>query len=74
MPTKFKQSQTTRDRQTKQVTTTHYWMKGISKVELLEALNKESTRPKLKQKIRNELARRNIKIVNRTINENLQTT
>jgi hypothetical protein len=73
MPTKFKQSQQTRDRQTGKYTTTHYWIKGISKEELIESLNKDSTKPKLKQKIRNELARRSIKIVTRTIDENLQT-
>ena len=73
MPTKFKQSQTTIDRQTKKRATQHFWMKGMLKEELFEALNNDRTRPKLKQKIRNELTRRKIKIVNRTIDENLQT-
>jgi len=62
MPIKFKQSQTVRDRQTKQVTTTHYWIKGMPKEELIEALNKDNTKPKLKQKIYNELARRGIEV------------
>lgn len=73
MPTKFKQSQTTRDRQTGKYTTTHYWMKGIPKEELIESLNKDSIKPKLKQKIRNELARRKIKIVYRTMDEDIQS-
>jgi hypothetical protein len=64
MPTKFKQSQTTRDRHTKKTTTTHFWMKGMLKSELFESLNNERTKPKLKQKILNELTRRKIKIVN----------
>jgi len=65
MPIKFKQSQTVRDRQTKQITTTHYWIKGIPKDELFETLNNDNAKPKLKRKARNELARRNIKIVTR---------
>ena len=62
MPTKFKQPFVSRNRQTGIKTTTYYWMKGISKGELFEELNKESTRPKLKHKIRKELNRRGIKI------------
>lgn len=65
MPTKFKQSYTSRNRQTGVVTTTYYWMKGISKRVLFEELNKESTPLKLKHKIRKELERRGIKIRNK---------
>ena len=36
--------------------------------ELFEILNKDNTKPKVKQKIRNELVRRGIKIVKRTQN------
>ena len=36
--------------------------KTISKKELFEELNKPNTRPKIKQKIRNELVRRGVKI------------
>ena len=39
MPTKFKESQTTRDRQTGKYTTTHYWIKGIPQKELFETIN-----------------------------------
>ena len=46
----------------------HFYITGISKKELFEELNKEHTRPKVKQKIRNELVRRGIKIVKRTQN------
>ena len=38
-----------------------------TKKELFEELNKENTKPKVKQKIRNELVRRGIKIVKRAI-------
>ena len=40
MPIKFKESQTVRDRNTGKLTTTNYWMKGISKEELFEYINK----------------------------------
>ena len=46
----------------------HYYIKGISQTELFEELNKHNTKPKVKQKIRNELTRRGIKIVKRTQN------
>jgi hypothetical protein len=63
MPTKFKESQTTRDRQTGKYTTTHYWIKGIPQKELFDTINSSNAKPKLKQKCRNELVRRGIKIV-----------
>ena len=47
----------------------HYYIKGISQTELFDELNKEQTKAKVKQKIRNELVRRGIKIVTR-IKEN----
>ena len=46
----------------------HYYIKGISQTELFEELNKGHTRPKVKQKIRNEITRRGITIVKRTQN------
>ena len=46
----------------------HYYIKGISQTELFEELNKHNTKPKVKQKIRNELTRRSITIVKRTQN------
>jgi len=41
MPTKFKPSQTVRERGTGRIVTTNYWIKGISKEELFEEINKE---------------------------------
>jgi len=62
MPMKFKPSQTTRERHTGKITTTHYWMKGMPKKELIEYINNDNGRPRIKQKCRNELTRRGIKI------------
>ena len=66
MPTKLKPSYSRYDRNTKKTTVEHYYIKGISKDELFKELNNSSTKPKVKQKIRNELTRRGIKIVWKT--------
>mgnify|MGYP001461998811 CR=1 FL=1 len=72
MPTKLRESgkRWIRDphtgRSTNRWETEHYYIKGISQKELFIELNKEHTKPKVKQKIRNELTRRGIKIVKRT--------
>jgi len=58
MPTKFKPSQTTVERGTSKKTTTHFYMKSMPKAELIDKLDNSNTRPKDKQKIRNELVRR----------------
>tara|TARA_B110000438_G_scaffold256984_1_gene264798 strand:+ start:294 stop:503 length:210 start_codon:yes stop_codon:yes gene_type:complete len=62
MPIKFKPSAKTRDRNTGKVKTEHYYIKCMSQEELFKELNNSSTKPKAKQKIRNELDRRDIKI------------
>lgn len=63
MPTKLRPSVKKVDRNTKKVTIEHTYIKQITKKELFEMLNKEFTPNKVKQKIRNELARRGIEIV-----------
>ena len=63
MPTKLRPSANTYNRATGKNTLEHYYIKNISKKELFEELNKDNTKPKVKAKIRNELARRGIKIV-----------
>ena len=63
MPTKFKPSVTKMDRQTKKTWVEHYYMKSTPKEELIAYLNSSSARPKIKQKVRNELTRSGIKIV-----------
>lgn len=63
MPTKLKPSATRIDRATKKVSIEHYYIKNTPQEELFEMLNKSTTKPKVKQKIRNELTRRGVKIV-----------
>ena len=58
MPTKLGKSHKTIDRQTKKVSVHHPYIKGFSKDELIEKYNTDNTRPKDKQKIKNELVRR----------------
>ena len=67
MPIKLRPSGKNYDRMTKKTSIVHYWIKGISQKELFEELNKDNTKPKVKQKIRNELTRRGITIVKRAI-------
>ena len=63
MPVKLKPSATKIDRQTKKVSIEHYYIKNTPQDELFELLNKDVTKPKVKQKIRNELVRRGYQIV-----------
>ena len=58
MPVKYKPTQSVVQRGTKKVVTTHYYMKTQSLKELLECYNNDNTKPKLRQKIKNELIRR----------------
>lgn len=71
MPIKFKQSQTVRERTTGKLTTTHYWMKGMTKEELFEYINSANGKNKVKQKCRNELVSRGINIVYVPIEEGI---
>ena len=63
MPTKFKPSEVIVDRGTKKRSIKHYYIKNVSQDELFKMLNTDNTKPKLKQKIRNELFRRGVRIV-----------
>ena len=63
MPIKLRPSSRTYTRFSNAYTTEHYYIKTISQKDLFEELNKEYTKPKVKQKIRHELVRRGIKIV-----------
>lgn len=62
-PIKLKPSVTRIDRQTKKVSIEHTYARNQSKEALFEMLNNSNTKPKVKQKIRNELVRRGVKIV-----------
>ena len=62
MPTKFSATQKTVTRGTQTVVTRNFYIKNTSKEELIEYIN-NGQKPKIKQKCRNELARRGIEIV-----------
>lgn len=57
MPVKFGKTQNIVDRNTKKVTVVHDYMKTKSTQELIDAYNKPVI-PKLRQKVKNELVRR----------------
>jgi|TARA_B100001093_G_C26751619_1_gene981418 hypothetical protein len=63
MPVKLKPSQVIVDRKTKAKTITHFFAKSTPKKELFDMLNNDNTKPKVKQKVRNELTRRGVKVV-----------
>lgn len=58
MPVKFGKTSKNYDRATKKTTTVHDYMKTKSNEELIEAYNKPVI-PKLRQKVKNEIVRRN---------------
>jgi len=62
MPVKFGKTTIVKDRQTGKLTTQHEYMKSKSKEELFDYIN-NGQKPKIKQKCRNELTRRGVKIV-----------
>ena len=62
MPIKFKETQITVDRATGKKTTRNFYMNTTSLKELLDTFTGRNTTPKLRQKIRNELVRRNVEI------------
>jgi len=63
MPVKLKPSVVKIDRQTKKKSIEHTYAKTQTKEVLFEMLNHQYTTPKVKQKIRNELVRRGVKII-----------
>ena len=58
MPTKFKPSQSIRDKSSGKNKTQHFYMKSTSLQELLDYLENNNARPKIKVKVRRELVRR----------------
>ena len=58
MPVKFGKTSKNYDRATKKTTIVHDYMKTKSNEELIEAYNKPVI-PKLRQKVKNEIVRRN---------------
>ncbi len=63
MPTKLKPSVKTLNRKTGKTITENFYMKSMSKESLFEHINDNRSKPKTKQKCRNELSRRGVKIV-----------
>lgn len=59
MPVKFGKSSVQVNRETKKKTVVHEYMKTKTIDELIETFNKEGVRPKLRQKVKNEIVRRN---------------
>ncbi len=62
MPVKFGKSSIVKDRTTGKLTTQHEYIKNKSKDDLFDYIN-NGQKPKVKQKCRNELVRRGVKIV-----------
>ena len=62
MPVKFSPSFKEFNKQTKSVTMKHDYIKCKSKEDLIDYIN-NGQKPKIKQKCRNELARRGVKLV-----------
>ena len=61
MPVKFGKTSSNYDSATGKTTLVHDYMKCKSNAELIEAYNKDGTKPKLRQKVKNEIVRRNKK-------------
>jgi Cu/Ag efflux protein CusF len=58
MAVKLTKSQAIRDRQTGKVTIQHDYIKSHSTPDLIERYNSSNLKPKVKQKVKNELVRR----------------
>ena len=65
MPAKYKPTEKRVDRQTKRVSIINYYIHTLSNEQMIEELNK--AKPKHKQKIRNILQKRGIKLVRKWI-------
>ena len=62
MPVKLKPSTKTKDRATGKIKTEHFYIKTMSQENLFKEFNSSNIKPKIKQKVRNEIDRRGIKI------------
>ena len=67
MPAKYKPTEKRVDRQTKRVSIINYYIHTLSNDQMIEELNK--AKPKHKQKFRNILNKRGIKLVRKRIEE-----
>lgn len=62
MPIKFKETQITVDRATGKKTTRNFYMQSTPLKELLDVYAATRTEPKLRHKVRNELAKRKVEL------------
>ncbi len=61
MPTKFKEStKVILDRNSGKSKMVHTYIRNVDTDELMDTLEKDSAKPKLKQKVRNELVKRGV--------------
>ncbi len=67
MPTKYAKSVMKYDRATGKKWMEHYYAKNLSTEELFELINSNKTKPKHKQKLRNIITSRGVKIVKRNV-------
>ena len=63
MPIKLRPSQKTFVKATGMTRVEHFYIKQMNKYQIFKEVNNKSTRPKVRQKLLNELARRRIEVV-----------
>ena len=68
MPMKYKKSQKARDKNTGKTVAEHFYVKQLMNSELKDLLVSESTKPKVKLKILNEIVKRKLNGINTRIN------
>lgn len=68
MPMKYKKSQKTRDKNTGKTVAEHFYVKQLMNSELKDLLVSESTKPKVKLKILNEIVKRKLNGINTRVN------
>lgn len=59
MPIKYRRSQKKRNKNTAKISVEHFYIKAVSTEKLNEMLVNENTPKKLKQKIKNQIVKRN---------------
>jgi hypothetical protein len=69
MGIKFKKSVQSKQKNTKKINISHYWISGVSTKELIKCVEKSSTRPKLRQKANGELIKRGKPYEQKTITD-----
>jgi|ETN02SMinimDraft_4_1059925.scaffolds.fasta_scaffold278837_2 hypothetical protein len=73
MGVKYKKSVSSYNRTTRKTTVSHFWLSGVSTKELLEDIEKDSVRPKQKQKARVELTKRGVSYEQKAIDKSSES-